>query len=68
MFSTKDKCCLTCENWNGARKAMFQGKEAACNRSSNTGKCENRSCIKYGKEIKADYSGCNKYSMWKEMK
>lgn len=31
MFSSKEKCCLTCANWIGARKTLFQGKEAGCN-------------------------------------
>ena len=68
MFSSKEKCCLTCANWSGVRKTLFQGKEAGCNSSRDTGKCGNRACLKFGKEIKSDYSGCNKYEKWKEIK
>jgi len=68
MFSTKGKCCLTCTYWNGSRKTLFQGKEAACNISRDTGNCSNKSSIKQGKAMSAGDSGCIKYEKWNQLK
>ena len=68
MFSEKKKCCLTCTYWNGSRKTVFQGKEAACNISRDTGNCSNKSSIKQGKAMSAGDSGCIKYEKWNQLK
>ncbi len=68
MFSEKKKCCLTCEYWSGSRKTQFQGKEAACNMSRDTGTCSNKASLKRGKAMPAGDAGCNKYEKWSDLK
>ena len=68
MYTGKINCCLCCDKWDGQRKTMFQGKEAACASSRDTGKCMNRSCIKYGKQIEASNRNCRNFVKWMELK
>ena len=68
MYTEKVNCCLCCDEWDGQRKTMFQGKEAACTSSRDTGKCTNRSCIKYGKLIEASNRNCRNFVKWMELK
>ena len=68
MFSENNNCCLCCSAWSGQRKTMFQGKEAACATSRDTGKCTNRSCIKYGKTVEASNRNCRSFDKWNALK
>ena len=52
MYTEKINCCLCCDKWDGQRKTMFQGKEAACASSRDTGKCMKALCQQLGQRQK----------------